>query len=65
MADNSVKVVFRFRSESPGSEVNIIFFIIKLSDWIIGGDGKSLQLGPGKNPDRQFQFDAVLGMPTT
>lgn len=52
MTDNSVKVVFRFRGEPPNAEV---------SEWVITGEGKSLQLGHAKNPDRKFEFDAVLG----
>jgi DNA replication protein DnaC len=27
-------------------------------------DAKGLQLGPGKNPERKFEFDAVLGQNT-
>jgi hypothetical protein len=51
MTDSAVKVIFRFRSEAPGSD---------LSEWIIEPDQKGLYLGPERSVDRSFSFDATL-----
>lgn len=64
MTDNSIKVVFRFRGEPDGVEVFKVSNPQK-SDWVLLSDGKSLQLGPGKNAERKYEFDAVLGTETT